>query len=52
MSEPNQQDEFSIHWIQEVLERVLERDVSDYLISSGKSPSGHLATERESVIGE
>ena len=54
MSEPNQQDEFSIHWIQEVLERVLERDVSDYLISSGKSPSGsiHIGIMRELVVSD
>jgi lysyl-tRNA synthetase class 1 len=46
------EQEFSIHWIQDVVDRVLARDVDDYLISAGKSPSGriHIGILRELIV--
>jgi lysyl-tRNA synthetase class 1 len=54
MSNVSHEEEFSIHWIREVVDRVLERDVSDYLISTGKSPSGsiHIGSLREQIIAD
>ena len=54
MSDIPHEEEFSIHWIREVVDRVLERDVSDYLISTGKSPSGsiHIGSVRELIIAD
>lgn len=51
-SEEPKEEEFSIHWIRDVVNRVLERDVDTYLISSGKSPSGsiHIGIVRELII--
>ncbi|TFF92329.1 lysine--tRNA ligase [Candidatus Thorarchaeota archaeon] len=53
MTMPQDDDqEFSIHWIQDVVERVLARDVENYLISAGKSPSGriHIGILRELIV--
>ncbi len=46
------EQEFSIHWIQDVVDRVLARDVDSYLISAGKSPSGqiHIGILRELIV--
>ncbi len=54
MSDMPHEEEYSIHWIREVVDRVLERDVSDYLISTGKSPSGsiHIGSLREQIIAD
>ncbi|UCE09835.1 MAG: lysine--tRNA ligase [Candidatus Thorarchaeota archaeon] len=45
-------DEYSIHWIRDVVDKVAERNVEEYRISSGKSVSGsiHLGFMRELVI--
>ncbi|NWF96784.1 MAG: lysine--tRNA ligase [Candidatus Thorarchaeota archaeon] len=52
--EQQQEEEFSIHWIQDVLDQVLARDVKEYLISSGKSPSGsiHIGFMRELITSD
>ncbi len=54
MSDITRDEEFSIHWIQDVLNDVLARDVDTYLISSGKSPSGsiHIGIMRELIIAD
>ncbi|MHA1812322.1 MAG: hypothetical protein ACTSYX_02690, partial [Candidatus Thorarchaeota archaeon] len=54
MPESVQEEEFSIHWIEDVLQRVLERDVDEYLLSAGKSPSGsiHVGILRELIISD
>ncbi|MCF2136036.1 MAG: lysine--tRNA ligase [Candidatus Thorarchaeota archaeon] len=54
MPEIPQEEEISIHWIQDVLDRVLERDVDEYLLSAGKSPSGsiHIGFLRELIISD
>lgn len=51
-SEEPHEEEFSIHWIRDVVNRVLERDVDTFLISSGKSPSGsiHIGFVRELIV--
>ncbi|MGQ4910862.1 MAG: lysine--tRNA ligase [Candidatus Thorarchaeota archaeon] len=48
------EDEFSIHWIEDVVNDVLEREMDTYLISSGKSPSGsiHIGFVRELIVGD
>ena len=52
--ESNQDEEYSIHWIEDVVNEVLERDVDEFRISSGKSSSGaiHIGFVRELVIGD
>jgi lysyl-tRNA synthetase class 1 len=54
MSDIPHEEEYSIHWIREVVGRVLERDEPDYLISTGKSPSGsiHIGSLRELIIAD
>ncbi len=54
MPESVQEEEFSIHWIEDVLQRVLERNVDEYLLSAGKSPSGsiHVGILRELIISD
>ncbi len=54
MSDQTREDEFSIHWIQDVLNDVLARDEDQFLISSGKSPSGsiHIGILRELIIAD
>jgi lysyl-tRNA synthetase class 1 len=49
---PQAEEEFSIHWIDDVVSEVLERDTDEYLVSTGKSPSGsiHIGFMRELVI--
>ncbi len=46
------EQDFSIHWIQDVVDRVLARNVDSYLISAGKSPSGqiHIGILRELIV--
>jgi lysyl-tRNA synthetase class 1 len=53
-SDDDQQEEYSIHWVEDVVNEVLSRDVNEYIISSGKSTSGaiHIGFVRELVIGD
>lgn len=53
-SEDTQNEEFSIHWINDLVEEVLERDVDEYRISTGKSTSGsiHIGFVRELIIAD
>ncbi len=52
--EDTQEDEFSIHWITDILNEVLKRDVDVYRISTGKSTSGsiHIGFVRELIIAD
>jgi lysyl-tRNA synthetase class 1 len=47
-------EEFSIHWIEDVVQEILERDFDDYFISTGKSPSGsiHIGIMRELIVAD
>ncbi|MBD3406669.1 MAG: lysine--tRNA ligase [Candidatus Lokiarchaeota archaeon] len=51
MSNEIQEDEFNIHWIRDVVDEVLARDVDEYVLSTGKSPSGsiHIGFVRELI---
>ncbi len=53
-SEETQDDEFSIHWISDIVNEVLARDVDVYRISTGKSTSGtiHIGFVRELIIAD
>jgi len=53
-SEDTQDDEFSIHWISDIVNEVLARDVDVYRISTGKSTSGtiHIGFVRELIIAD
>ncbi|MFW9974245.1 MAG: lysine--tRNA ligase [Candidatus Thorarchaeota archaeon] len=53
-SEEPQDDEFSIHWISDIVNEVLARDVDVYRISTGKSTSGtiHIGFVRELIIAD
>ncbi|MHA1951512.1 MAG: lysine--tRNA ligase [Candidatus Thorarchaeota archaeon] len=48
------EEEFSIHWIQDIVDEVLERDVEEYRVSTGKSTSGdiHIGFVRELIIAD
>jgi lysyl-tRNA synthetase class 1 len=48
------QEEFSIHWIRDLVEEVLERDPEQYLIVTGKSMSGstHIGFMKEIIIAD
>ncbi|MFX0107512.1 MAG: lysine--tRNA ligase [Candidatus Hodarchaeota archaeon] len=52
--EETQEEEFPIHWISDIVDEVLERDVGDYRISTGKSTSGsiHIGFVRELIIAD
>ncbi|MHA1638386.1 MAG: lysine--tRNA ligase [Candidatus Thorarchaeota archaeon] len=52
MTEEAQESEFSIHWIEDVVQEVLQRNDAIYLMSTGKSPSGsiHIGIMRELII--
>ncbi|MHA1960170.1 MAG: lysine--tRNA ligase [Candidatus Thorarchaeota archaeon] len=52
MTQEPAEDEYSIHWIRDIVDNVAERDVQEYRISSGKSVSGpiHIGFMRELVI--
>ncbi len=45
-------DDFSIHWIEDVVEEVLQRNEEEYLMNAGKSPSAsiHIGILRELII--
>ncbi|NHI83703.1 MAG: lysine--tRNA ligase [Candidatus Thorarchaeota archaeon] len=46
--------EYSIHWINDLLERVLEREADEYIVSTGKSISGSIPISfyRELIIAD
>jgi len=48
------QDEFSIHWIKDIVDEVLERDPDQYTIVTGKSMSGsvHVGFMKEIIIAD
>ncbi len=54
MTSEEPQDEFSVHWIGDVVNEVLERDVDQYLIVTGKSMSGsvHAGFMKEIIIAD
>lgn len=49
-----QEEEFPIHWISDIVDEVLERDVDLFRISTGKSTSGsiHIGFVRELIIAD
>ena len=54
MSDDDSEFEYSIHWINDLVENVLERDVDEYIISTGKSISGTIPISfyRELIIAD
>jgi len=48
------EEEFSIHWIRDLVDEVLERDPDEYLIVTGKSMSGsvHIGFMKEIIIAD
>lgn len=51
-NEQNRQNEYEIHWLEDVKKEVLAREVDVYTLSTGKTPSGsiHLGILREITI--
>jgi len=54
MTSEEPQEEFSIHWIRDLVDEVLERDVDQYVIVTGKSMSGsvHAGFMKEIIIAD
>ena len=54
MSNEPPEDDYSIHWISDVVDSVLERDVDEYRVSTGKSISGSIGIGfyRELIIAD
>ncbi len=54
MTSEEPQEEFSIHWIRDLVDEVLERDPEQYLIVTGKSMSGsvHIGFMKEIIIAD
>jgi len=54
MTEEAQESEFSIHWIRDLVDKVIERDPDEYLIVTGKSMSGsvHIGFMKEIIIAD
>ena len=54
MTSKEPQEEFSIHWIRDIVQDVLERDPEQYLIVTGKSMSGstHIGFMKEIIIAD
>jgi lysyl-tRNA synthetase class 1 len=52
--EDTPEEEFSIHWIQDIVDEVLEREADVYRINTGKSTSGsiHIGFVRELIIAD
>lgn len=52
--EDTQEEEFSIHWISDIVDEVVERDADMNRISTGKSTSGsiHIGFMRELIIAD
>ncbi|MFW9959625.1 MAG: lysine--tRNA ligase [Candidatus Thorarchaeota archaeon] len=54
MTSEETQDEFSVHWIKDIVDEVLERDSDQYTIVTGKSMSGsvHIGFMKEIIIAD
>ncbi len=54
MTSEDPQEEFSVHWIRDLVNKVLERDPEQYLIVTGKSMSGsvHIGFMKEVIIAD
>lgn len=54
MTEEAQESEFSIHWIRDLVNEVMEREPDEYLIMTGKSMSGtvHVGFMKEIIIAD
>ena len=54
MTSEEPQDEFSIHWIQDLVDKVVEREPEEYLMVTGKSMSGsvHIGFMKEIIIAD
>ncbi|MGY5853997.1 MAG: lysine--tRNA ligase, partial [Candidatus Thorarchaeota archaeon] len=54
MPEETPVEEFSIHWIRDIVDEVSERNVDEYLISTGKSTSGIIPVSfmKEIIIAD
>ena len=54
MTSVEPQEEFSIHWIRDLVDKVVERDPDEYLIVTGKSMSGsvHIGFMKEIIIAD
>lgn len=54
MTSEEPQEEFSIHWIQDLVDKVVERDPEEYLMVTGKSMSGsvHIGFMKEIIIAD
>ncbi|MCK5389284.1 MAG: lysine--tRNA ligase [Candidatus Thorarchaeota archaeon] len=54
MTSDEPQEEFSIHWIRDLVDKVVERDPDEYLIVTGKSMSGsvHIGFMKEIIIAD
>ncbi|MFX1234646.1 MAG: lysine--tRNA ligase, partial [Promethearchaeota archaeon] len=35
-------EDFSIHWLEETIERILKKNPNQITLSTGKTPSGHI----------
>jgi lysyl-tRNA synthetase class 1 len=48
------QEEFSVHWIRDIVDEVIQRDTDQYLIVTGKSMSGsvHVGFMKEIIIAD
>jgi lysyl-tRNA synthetase class I len=48
------QEEFSVHWIRDIVDEVVQRDTDQYLIVTGKSMSGsvHVGFMKEIIIAD
>lgn len=54
MTSEETQDEFSVHWIKDIVDQVLERNPDQYTIVTGKSMSGsvHIGFMKEIIIAD
>lgn len=54
MSDETSESEYSIHWIDDVIESVLERNPDEYIVSTGKSTSGSIPISfyRELIVSD
>ncbi|MCJ7817215.1 MAG: hypothetical protein MUP60_00015, partial [Candidatus Thorarchaeota archaeon] len=54
MTSEESQEEFSIHWIRDLVDKVVERNPEQYLIVTGKSMSGsvHVGFMKEIIIAD
>lgn len=54
MTSEETQDEFSVHWIKDIVDEVLERNPDQYTIVTGKSMSGsvHIGFMKEIIIAD